>query len=92
MSVIERDGHCPTCGQRAGTFTTDEGTSYFLATAEQEASEAAFLREQLRGAVDTALREIVDEARRQTPRLTGDRFALTVGLIVLERLNLYGGQ
>jgi hypothetical protein len=50
------------------------------------------LESHLEGAVDTALREIVDEARRQTPRLTGDRFALTVGLAVLEHLNHYGGQ
>ena len=44
---VERDsGNCPTCGQRVGTFTTEEGTSYYLATAEQEASELEFVRDQ----------------------------------------------
>jgi transcriptional regulator NrdR family protein len=76
MSVIERDGHCPTCGQRAGTFTTDEGTSYFLATAEQEASEAAFLREQLRGAVDrmAVLEAALEMAASDSGRFTAEGY------------------
>lgn len=37
---------CPTCGQRVSIFTGDEGTSYYVATAEQEASELVFVREQ----------------------------------------------
>lgn len=45
--TVERDsGHCPTCGQRVGTFTAEDGTSYFIATAEQEASELDFIRDQ----------------------------------------------
>jgi hypothetical protein len=45
--TIERDsGNCPTCGQRVGTFTAEDGTSYYMATAEQEASELVMVREQ----------------------------------------------
>lgn len=39
-------GNCPTCGQRVGTYTDDEGTSYYLARAEQDASELEYVREQ----------------------------------------------
>jgi transcriptional regulator NrdR family protein len=49
ISHLDPEGmheRCPTCGQRVSTFTTDEGTSYYLATAEQEASELEFVREQ----------------------------------------------
>lgn len=48
---------CPTCGQRVGTFTSDDGTSYYIALAEQEASELEFVREQ-RGRFREALKLI----------------------------------
>lgn len=48
------------------------------------------MADQLRGAVDAALRDVVAEAHRRTPELSGDRFALTVGQVVIERL--VGGQ
>jgi hypothetical protein len=47
------------------------------------------VRQQLEGAVEATLREIVDEAQAQTPELSGDRLAMTVGYVVLRRL---GGQ
>ena len=42
---------CPTCGQRVGTFTTPDGTSYYLAVAEQEASTADYLAGRYRDAL-----------------------------------------
>lgn len=74
MAAVERDsGNCPTCGQRVGTFTSDEGTSYYLAIAEQEASELAFVREQcnrLLGIAAAALeRTQVDDAGEATALL-----------------------
>jgi len=66
---------CPTCGQRVGTFTADDGTSYYLATAEQEASELAFVREQrdrlLRIAAAALERTQVDDAGEATMILEG---------------------
>jgi hypothetical protein len=49
------------------------------------------LADQLRGAVDTALRDVLEEAKRRTPQLTGDqltgdRIAMTIGYVVIDRL------
>lgn len=44
MTLTDEE-RCPTCGQRVRTFTPEEGegTSYYVAVAEQEASKAALL-------------------------------------------------
>jgi hypothetical protein len=39
-----------------------------------------------RGAVDAALRDVLEEAKRRTPQLTGDRLAMTIGYVVIDRL------
>jgi transcriptional regulator NrdR family protein len=47
LPKVARDaGHCPECGQRVGTYTDSDGTSYYLARAEQDASELDYVREQ----------------------------------------------
>jgi glutathione S-transferase len=44
-----------------------------------------------RRAVDAALRDVLEEAKRRTPQLTGDqltgdRVAMTIGYVVIDRL------
>jgi hypothetical protein len=39
-----------------------------------------------RRAVDAALRDVLEEAKRRTPQLTGDRLAMTIGYVVIDRL------
>jgi hypothetical protein len=47
--------------------------------------------DQLAGAVDAALRDVLEEAKRRMPQLTGDqltgdRIAMTIGYVVIDRL------
>lgn len=69
MSVSGEE-RCPTCGQRVRTFTPDEaeGTSYYVAVAEQDASKLAYTVSML------------GEVRLYAEKLRRDRSATVRGL------------
>jgi hypothetical protein len=89
MGNIERwwRVHAPLTGKT--TWTDEDPNDRLHAAWENAQVRGPFVLEaDTQGAVD-ALREVVDEAKRQTPALSGDRLALTIGYVVLNRL---GGQ
>jgi uncharacterized protein (DUF2336 family) len=91
MSLIERSEHERGPEQHHLAVVAIRERDEALLRAGKAEGEAESLRQQLAGAVDAALRDVLEEAKRRTPQLTGDqltgdRVAMTIGYVVIDRL------
>lgn len=48
MELDKEVTQCPTCGQSVKIFSTDEGTNYYVAVAEQALSEVEYLKAEVK--------------------------------------------